>query len=1118
MTATTDPVDQQDRDRIAHDLDATLFVEAGAGTGKTSALVGRVLELVAVGTELRQIAAITFTEAAAAELRDRVREELEAAIADPATDAARRQRFDVALIQIDGAAIQTLHGFAQRILALYPLEAGLPPRIEIVDPVAARIAFNERWDALLDELLTDERHGLPIVPAIAMGLRPDDLAGIAREFHEHYDQLSRWHFPPPPRELAFDALTEAFDALAQLKCLDDSDLLWPSVAAARAYASDLLIACEELGDEEDDGEEDGDETARYERLKDILDLLRQPPKTDMRGGRRDSWNADVKTVRDCVRAILDARKALLADYRASLLAPLLERLRRWALDYAAARRAAGTLEFHDLLVIARDLVRDDAGVRVALRDRYRRLLVDELQDTDPIQLEIAALLATPEGDVTDRDWSELPVDRGRLFFVGDPKQAIYHFRGADIALYGAAREVFGAEPVTLRQNFRTVPAIIGWVNRVFEQVIAAGWGDAQPAYTPLSAFREPPPGPAVRMLGGPKDADGVDGLRQNEAAEIVRAIRAVKAEGWPVIDRATGERRPARYEDICVLLPARTTLQWLESALETAHVPYRVESRSLLYETQEVRDLTNILGTIDDPTDEVALVAALRSPAFACADDDLYEWARARGRWDYRREAPLEIALDHPVAEAMTALRVLHDERWSLPLNELIERVIRERKMFELGYAFHRPRERWQRLRFVVDQGRAFAAEGARTLREFVAWLRQQEAEDVAIVDTVVAHADDDAVRITTIHAAKGLEFPVVVMSGLNTGRPQRYAKAFWTSGNRPEVRIGRKDEYFETPGYAATQALERQLDLFEKLRLLYVAATRARDHLVVSVHHKANGRASDDTHAQLLHRICAGFPELWTRYVPPEQAGPADDGAAAPADEPLVEVRWEAERAALFVAQGAPAALAATAIAHAAESAEPETDAAPWRRGRAGTSIGRAVHATLQSADLGTGRDIDAIARAQAAAEGIPGAAGRVVTLARAALAAPSVREALSSRHWREVYVGAGIEGTIVEGFIDLLYETPEGLVVVDYKTDSVASDAAVDAAMGRYRLQGATYVLALRELAAQIGRPAVKCVFVFVSGDEPRERAVEGNDLAAAIAEVRARVAGAAPYWRTP
>ena len=1099
-------VDASARDEIRDNHEATLFVEAGAGTGKTTALVDRVVSLIARGgVTIREVAAITFTEAAAGELRDRIRHRLELAAAG-ATNLElppdKRARCRDALDDLDDAALSTLHGFAQRILAEHPLEAGLPPRFEVVDDVEAAVRFEERWGKFLDALVADPELEPVLLTALALGVDLDHLRRVARVLHDHYERLhpTSAAVPTAPPVNLEPVLAPLEQAIAKLgECGVPQDLLFRHIEGLAGWVTVLREADDDL---------------------DRLDLLREMPRLATNKGRMANWRCPADEVRALLTRAEEARITLMRVHQRATLDVLLGRLRGFVRGFADERRRDGRIEFHDLLVMARDVLQRNPRVRAALAERFRVLLIDEFQDTDPLQIEIAVLLASDDSAAGERPWSDVAIAPGRAFFVGDPKQSIYRFRRADLGLYHQVERELHDGRRDLTQNFRSVPGILAWVNHVFARLFDTAEPGTQAAHVPLVAERDELPTAAmapVTTFGGPADVRIVAEVRAVEADAVAALVRQIKDDGWVVADPVSGSARPARYDDVALLLPTRTALPDLEDALERADVPVRIESQSLVFSTAEVRDLLSILTALDDPTDEVALIASLRSAAFGCGDDELVDYYQRGGRWDYRRPIPDEMPADHTVVAALVALRRLHEARWWRSVSQTVEAIVRERKMLELAVSHRRPRDHWRRIRFFLDQARAYDAASGRGLRGFIEWVQRLADERARAVEIVVPEPDDDALRVLTVHGAKGLEFPVVILAGLNVTPPNRTTPVLWNPDGSFEVRVGRAQQgtRFETTGWQARSEREDALDAAERLRLLYVAATRARDHLLVSLHHKANSNC----HAALLCEHAADSPSAVLdveRAAPRAPEPPAPDGDIAP-EPPAARQAWIEARAALLTRAGQPATVAATTLAEQAAARgddgapdpalakdEPADDRPAWRRGRAGTSVGRAVHAVLQSIDLATGAGLDATARAQALAEGIPQRVAEVRALVRSVLQSPTVRGAVTGgRYWREVPVAAVIEGVTVEGFVDLRVETLEGLVVVDYKTDQVQTDTELDAAMDRYRVQGAAYALALERA---LGAPVARCVFVFARRRRSVEREVA--DLRAAVADVEERV----------
>ena len=1095
------PQDQEARHRIHEALGENLFVEAGAGTGKTSSLVDRMVGLVASGrATLDRVAAITFTEAAAAELRDHVREALERATADVKRSDKERTYCAEGVVDLDRSAIQTLHSFAGSLLRERPLEAGLPPAFENLDQIAAKLAFEEAWEMWLDSTLDDSGLQPALRLALSLGLTLDHLHQVAQAFHASYDLLEAASFPdtllPQPETVAALA-TEVpeMERLCAFSRNGDNDPLAAHVRAVVGVGRRLQ-------------EMDQASVAAWRVLAQSLPI--RAPKR----GRVDDWDIDPETKQNsCTRLKallkkLDAKaREDLAEAQMACLMPLLRAVKEFVLGYAAERKRQGHAEFHDLLVWARNLLRDNLEVRDHFRERYAHLLLDEAQDTDPIQAEIATFLVeevspgTPP-EARPRRWTEVCLAQGKLFVVGDPKQSIYRFRRADVAVMARFQASIAEQPVNLVQNFRSQRPVVAWVNHLFQVWMQ---GDGQAAYVPIVHRWEPntdhPQRPAVWALGGPLDEKSVAQVRRQEAGAIASLVRRIKAEEWPVLDREATERdgterfKPAQFKDVCIIMPQRTALRPLELALADRDVPYRLEGVSLVFATQEVRDLLNCLRAVDDPSDQVALVAALRSPAFACADADLLAFVEAGGRLDFLSEGN---PADGTVAAALRVLRRYHEQHLWVSPAALIEKVVRDRQLLEAALGAPRPREQWRRYAFLVGQARAFAEAGGRTLRAFLKWVAGQAEEGARVTEVPVPEADEDAVRVMTVHGAKGLEFPIVVLTGLNFEPSSRVdSVVFDREEGGAEVRLGAQPAPFQTPRYEVLAQREEEFELAEDVRLMYVAATRARDHLVVSLYRMAKDQKS---RATLIAHHLEGAEDLWQPAVADEVSLPiASYATEEPVeDSPEERQRWLDERAQLLLKRAQPSAVAATALAKIVkeEASVPEE---PWRRGRAGTTLGRAVHAVLQTIDLATGQGLEDTARAQAAAEGIPHREAEVVKLARVALGSETVQRAVASgRWWREVPVAAPVGETVLEGFIDLLFEEDGGLVVVDYKTDVLETKEEAGERTRHYRLQGGAYALAVQ---AATGSPVKEVIFLFLQPEG--ERLVQ--DLSAAMAEAK-------------
>ena len=1112
------PVDQSERRRLESDLDHTFFVEAGAGTGKTTTLVARIVALIRTGkVDPDHLAAITFTEAAATELRDRVRRGLENASRDSSLDAEARTRCRDAAGQIDLATIQTIHAFAGTLLRAFSIEAGLPPGFAVWDDVQLGLAFEERFRAWLYEEVPAERPDNlrrrdDVRRALLLGMTFDQLRALAHGLQEQVDLLvltEGWRVPEPPDALAlahrWGEAALGLRAYLHLARNGEADPLARQINGLQFAASRLA-------------------SARTE--DDAIGALQSYGQPNLNAGKLADWSNlpdgtnPVRVIKEVFRTSRDEIDAALAAHRTAALGALLEHLRDFTLDFARWRRRQGAASFQDLLVWARDLLRDHPEVRARARERFQRIFVDEFQDTDPLQAEIVWCLGADPRGPSSTDYLAGALMPGKVFVVGDPKQSIYRFRRADIALYVRIyAQADASSKVRLTQNFRSVASVLGWVNHHFQRDmrersgVQAEYVDLHPTST-IADRSDHTHG--VYVVGGKVDGNAERAWLE-EAEQVAAVARQAVETGWIVRDPTDGQLRPARYRDVCVLMPSRTNARRLEDAFLTHGVPYRIESGSLVLATQEVRDLLSCLRAIDDPSDQVALVAALRSPAYACSDVDLLRWVEAGGKLDYEQPGG---GPGGPVAEVFGSLRRFHAARARRSPAATIEAFVRERMLAVQTFGQPRPREAWRRIRYVVAQARRFAAAGRPSLRALVDWLEGLQRVAYRDPESPMPESDEDAVRVLTIHGAKGLEFPIVIMTGLGAGRSAPPASVRIlpdrTAGTI-EVRCGA----FQTPGFEEAQRNDQIMDEAEHVRLLYVAATRARDHLVLSLFH-AKDACDAARVVEALNSYDAGRYKV-IETLPSRTAAPAmtdrageclDPPDLSPEDHARDEEDWLRRRRELVDELANVPMVAASSLSRMeaarfeggakvferADGVEPEAAAAatlddgtdddlavddvdPLSDAEEPTALGRAVHLVLEWLASTESSALDVLVRRAAIRHRIPGDVEDVKRLALAAAASPIVREAWASAGcWREVPVGTEVDGKLLLGRIDLLYQKPDSsLGIVDFKTDRVDRDQVAARAAG-YRAQGGAYALAIERAT---GHRVSSVAFVFAALD---------------------------------
>ena len=859
-TSAVPLADADARALIASALDATLIVEAAAGTGKTTELVRRIVRTIAEGhAGVGEIVAVTFTEKAAGELKLRLRERLDRERSDAQLDPLKRQHLDAALKGLEEAHVGTIHGFCADLLRERPIEAGIDPLFEVLtEPASARL-FDEAFGRWLQQQLSNPAEGVRrALKRTAYGGADGPIDRIRRagwELAQWRDFTGSWTREPFDRIGEIRQLVTALHEFADLTRSPRSsgDPLYTGTDAARRVSDEIALH-QGFGDAADGPQWDEWEAA-------LVDLSRDRSLANVRQGRGTAYSDRVP--RERVLSALEDLRGRLDSFRMIAdadLAALLQRELRGAIDrYEEMKSAAGALDFLDLLVKTRDVLRAHPAVRQGFQRRFKRIFVDEFQDTDPLQAEILLLLAAD--DDSETDWRRVHPVPGRLFLVGDPKQSIYRFRRADVGIYAEVcrqLQACGARLIHLTTSFRSVPGIQSLVNAAFEPVMNGNPVTLQAHYVPLmpdrTAFAEQP---AVVALPVPEpyarryvSAIAVERSLPDAVGAFVEWL--VTDSGWKVTERSGTAPVPVAAKHVCLLFrrfvsfDTDVTRPYVD-ALEARGVPHVLVGGRAFHEREEIEAIRCALAAIEWPDDELSIFGTLRGPFFAIGDEELLEWTYRFGRHDesgFRRhmfhpfrvpavfdgDIPPELDRLRPVATALRLLNFLHKRRNYVPVAETLHGLLGATRA-HVGLALRPGGEQaLANVLHVSELARQYELAGGISFRGFVEELRT-EAEAAHAAEAPILEEDSDGVRMMTVHRAKGLEFPIVVLADL-TCRLSRAEAGRWIDPERNlcALKLG---------GWAPLDLLrhdaeEAARDRAEGERLAYVAATRARDVLVV--------------------------------------------------------------------------------------------------------------------------------------------------------------------------------------------------------------------------------------------------------------------------------------------
>jgi ATP-dependent exoDNAse (exonuclease V) beta subunit len=846
-------IDRDARETIANDLDSTLIVEAAAGTGKTTELVNRILRILAAGkTTIGKIVAVTFTEKAAGELKLRLREALERERMAAAGDA--RARLDEALTKLEEAHVSTIHGFCADLLRERPVEARVDPLFTVLTEAQAERLFDEAFSGWLQEQLANPHDGLRRALRRSAGWSfarrtpsqdgpVDRLRQAAWDLAEWRDFPEPWTRRPFSRSDAIENLVREVQAFADLTENPSyaKDNLFLDTAPVRHLSQEIRTQTS-IGVHDEDGWE-----AR------LVDLSRHRSLTNARHGRGPGYRQGVS--RAVILAALDDLRAHLDQFRmdadADLAALLQEELASAIARYEHLKRRSGALDFLDLLLKARGLMTTSTELRGEFQERFTHVFVDEFQDTDPLQAEILLLLTA--NDPANADWRTVVPAPGRLFIVGDPKQSIYRFRRADVGVFRDVCDRLkraGATQVELTASFRSVPEIQSCVNAAFTPIMTGDELTLQADYVPLSQYRPAITGqPAVVALPVPEPY----GQRNLSMIAIERSLPdavgafvewLVNESKWKVTGRGGSDPEPVQARHVCVLFRrflsfGQDMTQPYVRALEARGVPHVLVGGKTFHDREEVDTLRAALSAVEWPDDELSVFATLRGAFFAIGDEELLEWRHGLGlpfhpfHWRQgSRELPADALRGSPIVGALELLRELHTRRNYVPIAQTIQRLL-DRTRAHVGFVLRGGGEQaLANVLHVAELARQYEMDGGISFRGFVDELRAA-AEGAQSPEAPILEEGSDGVRMMTVHKAKGLEFPIVILAD-PTCKMSRIDASRWLDPERPLCAL--KIAGLSPVDLLLHGAEELAREQAEGARLTYVAATRARDVLVVPV------------------------------------------------------------------------------------------------------------------------------------------------------------------------------------------------------------------------------------------------------------------------------------------
>jgi len=1050
------------------------------------------------------MAAVTFTRKAAAELRSRFQVALEKAVRQAGGE--EKERLEAALTHVEQCFIGTIHSFCARLLRERPVEAGVDLAFEEIDEEADRRLRAEAWDGFASGLIADDPLGL-LEELKRLGL---SLADLQRAFEDFADFPDVQEWPLPAHDVMPDCeraraeldgyLTRIVELVPFLPQEAGNDTLIPQLRRIPRIISHY------------------DDLSQPGQLMEVLELFDKGARVVQREWKKTGrFSAeDAKEEQAAWESFRDSVvMPALTAWREKRYATIMRLMSAARMHYDSLRRERGQLNFQDLLMISAALLREDPAVRRYFQSRFTHILVDEFQDTDPIQAEVIFLLVSSEPGETD--WRKCRPRPGSLFLVGDPKQSIYRFRRADIVTYNEAKQIVdksGGMVVPLSANFRAAEPIIAWVNGVFEpgepSCNASGKAllrfppcatDESPSYVPLQTGREEGAGGdlcGIYRLDLPEEYTRKEQAVPAEADFIARIIRGALDNGMTVprtrkqLDE--GKSSEITPDDFMIVTRNTGNLSVYAQALQRYGIPHRVTGGCALNELDELRLLHACLRAVVHPDDPAALVAALRSGLFGVSDAALYAFKKAGGSFSYNAEVPdLEPENAEALEDAFAHLRRYSLWLARLPFIAACEGIADDLGLFALAAAQPGGDVQAGSLGKAIELLRSLQCEvwSAAQLVEYLGKLVEREEKHDGIS---ALSGSFPAVRIMNLHKVKGLEAPVVFLADPSGEFEHDITRHIDRSGGRilgylaiyrGGSQYGRGKLLAHPTDWETLAERERGFARAEALRLRYVAATRAGAATIITQRCRQNS-SNPWCHFEPFIDRDGDLPDPGPPEPLQEEKAVIASGEIS-VETAAVSARLGSVLAPTYDARGAKEyALSLPTTATLPETAFMEADGHP--SGEHGVEWGEVIHLLLQAGMSAPEADMEVLAAAALAEAGLP--------VSLAPQAADMARTVMGSEIWRRAMEsetslvevpfqilrdeGAALP-TILRGAIDLVFYEEGGWVLVDYKTDRLDRSTPREAA-DRYAAQVRLYADAWERCSGD--RVRVALIYFTASG----------------------------------